>query len=498
MDINKTLQTGILPASGGIVYFVGIKGTGVCALAELMRNVGFKVSGSDTHEIFYTDAILKELEIPYYENFNAERINKNIDIVIHSLAYSASSNPELARAEEIGIPVMNYPQALGAWSAEFDSTGICGVHGKTTTTAICGVLMRAAGLPAQILAGSAALDFGLRSTLTLGSKYFIAETCEYREKFLHFRPKRIILTSVESDHQDYFPTYESIRDAFVKYCRLLPEGGRLIYCADNPGASEVAHIIKSESNGIEFIPYGFTSSGDYRITSYDVEDKTAVFTLSGFKDKFKIPVPGSHEALNAAAAMALTVSLAKDEFGTAEGSLLNEDKILSIKNALCNFKSTKRRYEVLGERSGIVFIDDYGHHPTAIKTTLAGIKSFYPSGRLVVSFMSHTYTRTAALFDEFASAFADADILFLHKIYSSARENYNGAIDGKALFEKTASARSGKTYYTEEPDDAFAPLCGILKSGDVFLTLGAGSNWSLGVKLFNYFSSVNNAEVHHD
>ncbi|MDR2596491.1 MAG: Mur ligase domain-containing protein, partial [Treponema sp.] len=142
--------------SGTVIYFVGIKGTGVCALAELMHNTGLKVSGSDISEVFYTDAILKDLNILYHENFDAAHISASIDIVVHSSAYSASSNPELARALELEIPVMKYTDALGNWSARFDSTGVCGVHGKTTTTAICGILMRAAGVPAQILTGSAA------------------------------------------------------------------------------------------------------------------------------------------------------------------------------------------------------------------------------------------------------------------------------------------------------------------------------------------------------
>lgn len=485
--------------SGTVIYFVGIKGTGVCALAELMHNTGLKVSGSDISEVFYTDAILKELNIPYHENFDAAHISASIDIVVHSSAYNASSNPELARALELGIPVMKYTDALGNWSAKFDSTGVCGVHGKTTTTAICGVLMRAAGIPAQILTGSAALDFNGRSTLTLGNKYFIAETCEYQKNFLSFQPKRIILTSVEWDHQDYFDSYESIRDAFVEYCGLLPEGGQLIYCADDRGAGEVAQIIEKENRRVELIPYGFTAAGDYRIVSYNVDNGKAFFILSGIPETFSIRIPGRHEALNAASAIALTVSLAKEEAAAAKANALPDvGKIKSIKSALDNFKSTKRRCEILGKAGGILFIDDYGHHPTAIKTTLAGIKSFYPSCRLIVSFMSHTYTRTSALINEFASAFDDADILFLHKIYASARENYKGGVDGRTLFEKTSAVRNGEIYYVDEPDDAFVPLCELLKSGDIFITLGAGNNWPLGEKLFAHFKKNFGAEAHHD
>jgi len=472
------------------IYFIGIKGTGVCALAELMFNTGIKVSGSDTDEIFYTDVILNELQIPYYSNFDAAHITNKIDMVIYSAAYNAGSNPEVKRAQELGIPMLRYTDALGIWSSKFDSTGICGVHGKTTTTAICGVLMRAVNLPVQILVGSAAVNFGGRSTLSLGNKYFIAETCEYRRHFLSFHPKRIILTSVESDHQDYFPTYESIRDAFVEYCRLLPDGGQLVYCADDPGAAEVADIIKNDNRAIELIPYGFTASGDFKINYFKVENERSVFSVEGFPGEIKIRIPGRHAALNTAAGLALASSLLKNE-GSCGKYLFNESQILSIKNELENFKSTKRRSEIIGEAGGIIFMDDYGHHPTAIKTTLEGIKDFYPSRSLIVSFMPHTYTRTAALLDEFGSCFNDADVLFLHKIYASARENYTGGVNGKTLYEKAASFRgkTGKkeTFYVDEPDAAFNPLCEMLKSGDIFLTLGAGNNWHLGEKLYKHF-----------
>jgi UDP-N-acetylmuramate--alanine ligase len=473
--------------SGASVYFVGIKGTGVCALAELMHNGGVKVTGSDTNEKFYTDEILKELNIPFYENFDPAHISKDFDMVIHSAAYSAETNPELARAAELKLPVLKYSDALGAWSARFDSAGICGVHGKTTTTALAGVVMRAAGIPAQILTGSAAVDFGGRSTLHLGDKYFIAETCEYRKHFMAFHPKHIILTSVESDHQDFYPTYESIRDAFIEYCRMLPQGGQLIYCADDKGACEVAKVIEGGKNGIVLIPYGLNADGDYKITSYKVENERASFTLAGFPGDFKLRLPGHHQALNVSAVIALASVLAKKEFGGALGG----EKLDAVRAALENFRSTKRRSEIVGEANSIIFMDDYGHHPTAIKTTLGGLKEFYPSRRLIVSFMSHTYSRTAALLEEFAECFSSADIVFLHKIYASAREEYHGGVNGKTLFEKVAASRkaagAGETFYVDESEDAFPQLCEMLKPGDIFITVGAGNNWPLGKKLFSYF-----------
>jgi UDP-N-acetylmuramate--alanine ligase len=454
--------------------------------------MGVKTRGSDTNEVFYTDEILKELGIPFYETFAPEHISGDIDLVIHSAAYSGENNVELAEAQRKNIPLMTYPQALGAFSAVFDSTGIAGVHGKTTTTAMAGCLVQELGLPGRVLVGSATVNFGGRSTLAQGDKYFIAETCEYRRHFLLFHPKRIVLTAVESDHQDYYPSYESIRDAFVEYCRLLPPGGELIYCADDPGASEVANIVKSEERGVVLVPYGFSASGGFQISSYRIENERAYFRVNAFNLELTLPVPGGHQALNAAAAIALVSSLLKKELEESGHSYKNELMQFAIKKALEGFKGSKRRSEILGEAGGILFMDDYGHHPTAIKTTLEGLRGFYPARRLVVSFMSHTYTRTAALLDDFASSLASADLLFLHKIYASAREQFDGHINGRSIMEKIESLPSKKVelYYTDEPLDAFDQLKDILKPGDLFLTLGAGSNWPLGVKLLEFFNGV--------
>ena len=506
-----------IPEKDAKVHFIGIKGTGMCALAELMHNKGLYVSGSDREEVFYTDMILKEMAIPYNESFDASHITtmpppakdavrgsppgtpaeaagrgSPPDMVIYSAAYSPETNPEMAEARRLGIPMYKYTDALGAYSAGFDSSGITGVHGKTTTTALAGTLIRAAGLPAQILAGSAVGAFGGRSTLSLGDKYFVAETCEYRRHFLSFHPRRIILTSVESDHQDYFPTYEDIRDAFLEYGKLLPPDGELIYCADNPGASDVAFSLKSEKPGISLVPYGFSAPGAYGIEMFEARDERTVMRLRSFPGELVMRVPGRHTALNAAAAMALTSSLVKKEFGGPDNDGWNEERREGVRKALEEFSGSRRRSEILGEAGGILFMDDYGHHPTAIETTLAGLKEFYPRRRLVVSFMSHTYTRTAALLDEFAASFASADVLILHKIYSSAREAYSGGVTGRTLFEKTREKLGGvssheRFHYTEEVEDAAELLIQLLRSGDLFITMGAGDNWRLGKKLFEQY-----------
>jgi UDP-N-acetylmuramate--alanine ligase len=473
---------------GTRVYMVGIKGTGMCALAELLVNNGVKVRGSDRGEVFYTDEILRALNIPYHESFDGSHIDAGTDLLIYSAAYSFETNPEMAEARRRGIPALKYTDALGAYSAGFDSSGIAGVHGKTTTTAIAGTLIRGAGLPAQVLAGSAVGGFGGRSTLSLGSRYFVAETCEYRRHFLSFHPRRIVLTSVESDHQDYFPTYASIRDAFLEYGRLLPAEGELIYCAADAGAGEVAGILKGEARGIRFVPYGFSAEGPFRILSCETAEERTRMELAGFPGELRLRVPGRHSALDAAAALALTDSLVKKEFGQ-EGDGWDEKRREGVRRALEEFRGSRRRAEILGEAAGILFMDDYGHHPTAIRTTLEGLRDFYPRRRLVVSFMSHTYTRTAALLEEFASSFERADVVIFHKIYASAREAYTGGVTGLTLFEKTKGRREG-VYYTEEPEDAAELLRGLLRPGDLFLTLGAGDNWRLGKILLKHYEGA--------
>ncbi|WP_411048444.1 UDP-N-acetylmuramate--L-alanine ligase [Treponema primitia] len=462
------------------VYFIGIKGTGMCALAELFHNSGFNISGSDKDEVFYTDGILKELSIPYYESFAPEHIPQDAVLVIRSAAYSRDSNSEIAEAEKRGIPVLKYTEALGAYSALFDSSGIAGVHGKTTTAAIAGTLIRAAGLPARILAGSAVNGFGGRSTLSLGNKYFVAETCEYRRHFLSFHPRRIVLTSVESDHQDYYPTYESIRNAFIEYTKLLSSNGELIYCADDPGASEVANSVNKGI--VKLIPYGVNAKGDFKIVSLQTGEERTTLRIAGFPGELKLRLPGRHIALDAVAALALTDSLVKAEYGGWTG-----EKREAVRQALEDFRGSRRRQEILGEAGGILFMDDYGHHPTAIRTTLEGLREFYPKRRIVLSFMSHTYTRTAALLDQFAASFKSADQVVLHKIYGSARETSSKEITGWTLFEKTKELQDG-VYYIEEPVEAAELLKGILKPGDLFLTMGAGDNWKLGKLLFDYYA----------
>ena len=457
---------------------VGIKGTGMAALAEILSADGARLTGSDVADVFYTDAILASLHIAV-SPFSGDNIRPGIDLVVHSAAYLRETHPELVRARTLGIPILTYTEALGELSRRFDSSGIAGVHGKTTTTALAGTLLRGAGSSSTILAGSAVAGFGDRSTLILGRRFFVAETCEYKRHFLAFSPTRIVLTSVEPDHQDYYPDYVSIRDAFLEYVLSLPPRGRLIYCVDDPGASDVAERARALRPDLEAVPYGWTAEGRWKLESYRIGGERAEFRLAGFPEPFRLRVPGRHVALDAAAALALTELLIREEFGRP----LEGDRLEAVRASLEGFSGSRRRCEVLGLARGVLFMDDYGHHPTAIRLTLEGIREFYPDRRLVVDFMSHTYSRTAALLADYAEAFPAADEVILHRIYASAREKPDGSVTGRTLFDRM-SARHPRVRYFEEPLDALDTLKSELKPGDLFLTLGAGDNFRLGRSLY--------------
>ena len=459
--------------AGKKIYLVGIKGTGMSALAELLVDAGADVAGVDTVEQFYTDEILRRLKIPFDEGFDSSHIDSTIDLVAHSAAYSLDTCPELIEAKSLGIPIKTYPQMLGEFSRNLDSTGIAGVHGKSTTTAMTGTLLKRLNLPVSVIAGTAVPAFGDKSTLTLGREYFVAETCEYRRHFLEFHPNRIVVTNVELDHTDYFSNIDDIGEAFLSYGKRLPENGELIYCADDSGASLMAAKLKEQRPDLCFTPYGTTAGGPFRIDNIRFEKGKIRFALAGFSVAFELRVPGAHNVLNAAASIALVHSLAGQQTGAVDPSF---EEIIA--DGLLDFTGSRRRGQIVGQVGGVVVIDDYGHHPTAISKTLEGFRSFYPDRRIVVDFMPHLYSRTKDLFDGFITAFDAADVVILHEIYSSARET-TGDVSGYDLYQAVKEHR-GDVYFFEKVEDAEKQCRTLLTSGDVFITMGAGDNWKLG------------------
>ncbi|MCH5282523.1 MAG: UDP-N-acetylmuramate--L-alanine ligase [Treponema sp.] len=481
---------------GKKIHLVGIKGTGMAAFAEILFRAGAEITGSDVSERFYTDEILEGLGIVPLE-FAEKNVTRETELVIHSSAYGAEKNPDLAEASRLGVPTMLYTEALGAYSEAAFSAGISGVHGKTSTTALSGTVLRELDLPCQVLAGSLVESFGSKCTFTSPQfdsaqngtsrkKYFVAETCEYKRHFMSFCPKIIVLTSVESDHQDCFPTLADIQNAFIEYILKLPQGGTLIFCADDEGAKNCAAIAKEKRSDIALIPYGENASGEFRVEFKKTEDQKNNFFMECLGDAF-LRVPGKHEVLDAAAAVALAFSLLRED---GKNPL---DFAQKIKDGLEKFSGGKRRSEILGRAKNshgdkIIFIDDYGHHPTAIRTTLAGYKEFFSQRKIVVDFMSHTYSRTEALLDDFAKSFEGADTVIINKIYASAREAEESANVSGEILASLASKYHKDVRYKKEFEEAASEAEKILSqkagaefpNGYLFVTMGAGDNWKVG------------------
>lgn len=478
----------------------------MAALVEIFFSAGAVITGSDVSERFYTDEILDALGIKALP-FSESNVTKDVNLVVYSSAYKLDQNPDLIAAQKLGVPCALYTEALGAYSERAFSAGVCGVHGKTSTTGLAGTILSELDLNAQVLAGSVINSFGKKCVYTSPSersqgqdaaasqscdsskKFFVAETCEYQRHFMAFCPRVILLTSVESDHQDYYPTFADIQAAFVDYICKLPQGGTLVYCADDAGAVETVQIAAKKRPDIKLVPYGTKAAGDWRLEYRAVQDQRNNFWTELLGEAF-LRVPGKHEVLDACGAAALCACLLK------KAGKNPSDYIEKIKAGLEKFEGGKRRSEVTGHAKNsfgddIVFVDDYGHHPTAVKTTLAGFKEFYSGKKIVVDFMSHTYSRTQALLKEFASSFDSADTVILNKIYSSARENpADFSITGKTLADEAAKFHKD-VHYKEEFDDAAAFGAEELSkkagaefpNGYLFVTMGAGDNWKVAEKI---------------
>ena len=452
------------------IYMVGVKGTGMSALAELLVRGGAELSGSDVPEVFYTDEILRKNAITVHSGFDPANLPENADLVIYSAAYDPQTHPELRRAEALGHDLLEYTTALAQYAASLPFAAVTGVHGKTTTTAMIALIVRELGLEGQVLAGSSLSNLGGSASYNGGNAFFVAESCEYRRNFLKFTPLHLLVTGIEADHLDYFTDEADVQSAFEELLARVPPEGTLVYCADNAGAVALAHTRPD----LHQVPYGFQASGDYGIVSHRVEGGCQHFTLRGFDTSFTLPYPGTHSVCDATAALALLAGMSNKRS--------EEDFHRSMASALAKYAGASRRSELVADIAGIRIMDDYAHHPTAIRTTLAGYREFFPECRLIVDFMPHTYSRTSALCADFADSFQHADLLILNDIYASAREKNPGNVTGKTLYAETRKHHP-HVYYIEDFDEAARFARDRLKKHDILVTMGAGNNWQIGRKV---------------
>ena len=443
------------------IHCIGIGGIGLSAIAEILLSRGYHVSGSDMKQSDITDNLEKDgAEI--YIGHRAENVEK-ADLIVYSAAI-AEENPEIIRAREKHIPLAGRAEILGVLMDEFEnSIAISGTHGKTTTTSMVSLILERAKLEPTILVGGNLAEIG--GNVKVGhSKYFVTEACEYRDSFLQLRPKIEVILNIDSDHLDYFKDIEHIVSSFDKFAKIVPSDGKIIAYDANPFVNQVIKDIPG------VITYGYNENCTYYITDVAFDgngmplfDVTYRGELLG---RVKLSVPGEHNILNAVGAFACCHQL-----GVLPQTIID---------TLDKFKGTQRRFDVVGTtREGVELVDDYAHHPTEIKATLSAAHNI-PHNRLWCLFQPHTYTRTLALFDDFAEAFAEADVLILAEIYA-AREKNIYKISSKELAEEIKRVHPDKKVYYM---DTFEEIANYVKKnaekGDLVITMGAGDIYKVG------------------
>lgn len=443
------------------IYFIGIKGSGMVALVEILARRGFQVTGSDTTEKFFTDDILKKkLFVKYHEGFDMSHITGDVDLVVYSTAYNKENNEEYKAARYKMIPMISYPEMLGLLFSQKYGIAVCGTHGKTTTTAMLAEIFREAGLDPTAVVGSQVRQW--RSSALVGrSDFMIIEADEYQEKFEYYHPQSVIFTSVDWDHPDYFKNYDDYKNTFVKFVQKIPRHGFLVVCGDRAETLEIAKNARCN-----MIKYGFGNDNDLKIKNYDLRGGKQYFDLwSGGKElgNFELELPGRHNVLNAAAAAAMS-----HKFNA---------KLEKIQEALKNFEGTSRRFEYIGRRNGAILIDDYAHHPEEIQVTLRAAREFFPKRRIWCVFHPHTYTRTKALLSEFAQSFEDADQVIILDIYGSAREK-QGGVHSRDLVE-LAKKYHRNVEYIPTISEAIEFLRGQISREDLVISMGAGNVWEV-------------------
>lgn len=443
------------------IHCIGIGGIGLSAIAEILIDRGYKVTGSDMRESDITERLASD-GAHIFTGHRAENV-EGADLVVYSAAVGGD-NPEIVRAKELDIPTASRAQVLGLLMSEYDSSiAISGTHGKTTTTSMVSLILKNAGKDPTVLVGGNLSEIG-GNVRVGGSGHFVTEACEYMDSFLSLKPKIEIILNIDSDHLDYFKDIEHIANSFEQFASLVPEDGTIIAYDANPFVNSV---VKDRPNVITF---GFNESCDYYVSDI-------TFNADGLPDfkvnhggqalcSLQLAIPGEHNILNSLAAFACCHIL----------GVSPED----IVKTLAVFTGTQRRFDVMGVTSnGIKIIDDYAHHPTEIKATLSAVRNM-KHNQLWCLFQPHTYTRTMALFDEFAESFAEADKVILAEIYA-AREKNIYKISSKGLVDKIKEASPGKdAYFFETFEDIASFVYNNASEGDLILTMGAGDIYKAG------------------
>jgi UDP-N-acetylmuramate--alanine ligase len=456
------------------IHFVGIGGIGMSGIAELLLNLGYRISGSDLQESDITRR-LASLGGTIHIGHNAAWI-RGADVVVISSAITAD-NPEVEAATNSLIPVIPRAEMLAELMrlTKF-GIAIAGSHGKTTTTSLVAWLLAEAGLdPTVVIGGKVDCLGGTNAKLGEGD-FLVAEADESDGSFLKLAPVLEVVTNIDLEHLDYYSSIDQIKAVFLDFIDKIPFYGAVILCLDDPNVASILPEVKKR-----FLTYGLTSQANVHargIVTSGLKTRFEVCSDDKILGEITLSLAGVHNVYNALAAVTVGLEL--------------DIPFVTIAAALQSFSGVQRRLQIKGERRDITVVDDYGHHPTEIRATLSALRDAWPERRLVVLFQPHRYSRTKALADEFYTAFHEADIILLTEIYGASEAPIPG-ITAEALLNGIKQHGHRHAYFASKFDELLDKTMDILAPGDVVLSLGAGNIWQAGEKLLGMLRDKNDS-----
>ena len=442
------------------VHFIGIGGISMSGLAEILLSRKFPVSGSDSHESALTDQLAAQGAVVHYPQM-AENITDDIDVVVYTAAIHPD-NPEFRAAQEKNLPMLTRAQLLGEIMRNYkEAINVSGTHGKTTTTSMITEILLEAHKDPTVSVGGMLKDIGGNIRVG-GQETFVVEACEYTNSFLSFFPTIEVILNVEADHLDFFKDIDDIRHSFKLFAEKLPEDGLLVINKDIKHSEYFTQALKCR-----VVTFGHEKDADYtaNFTSYDkfAHPSYTLFYKGEELAQVELGVTGEHNIYNSLAAVAVARSL--------------DIPMEVILRGLKRFTGTDRRFQKKGSVNGFTIIDDYAHHPQEIAATIEAAKK-YPHRKLWIVFQPHTYSRTAALLDDFAGALSQADEIVLADIYAAREKNTIG-ISSDDL-RKHMLEQNTNVYYIPKFEDIEDFLLQHVEEGDVLITMGAGDIYKVG------------------
>ncbi|MCK4525275.1 MAG: UDP-N-acetylmuramate--L-alanine ligase [Candidatus Andersenbacteria bacterium] len=446
------------------IHFIGIGGIGLSAIARLMKESGKEISGSDLSASLMTDK-LEKLGVKIFIGQSEENISQDIDLVIHTTAVP-KNNIEIEKARKLKIKTITYPESLGLIFNDKYGIAVCGTHGKSSVSAMAGLLLDDVGLDPSIIVGSIVPRYD--SNLRIGkSKYFVVEACEYERSFLNLYPKIIILNNIELDHTDYYKDIDDMRSAFGEFVGHLPEDGILIYNGDDKVVSSIKYQVSS------VVKFGLSETNNVRADNIEFGDGEVKFNVVyNNKDlgEFVLKVPGMFNIYNALGVISL--------------GLILEIPVEIIKKSLENYSGIWRRFEIKGEYKRALVISDYAHHPTEVKATIEAAGQFYPDKRIFAVFQPHQHNRTKKLYQDFLNSFDSADVVILSEIFDVAgrEESDDQSVSSLDLVNDLKKGHK-RIFYAKDLEETRKLIDEKIEPGDVLLIMGAGDIYKVADEL---------------